>query len=379
MHNSAVDITFMRQALDLAALGEGCVEPNPMVGCVIVADGEVLGFGYHRRFGGPHAEREALADVERHGHIHRLPTATAYVTLEPCCHHGKTPPCTDALLQARLSRVVVAMLDPFEQVAGQGVAQLSAAGIRVDVGALQAEAMALNAPYLKRLRYQRPWIIGKWAMSLDGKTATRTGHSQWISGEASRELVHEVRGRVDAILVGSGTALTDDPNLTARAKQPPARTAWRVVIDSKLQLSQNSQLVSTADRYPTLLWCGPNASPQKMQELRQMGCLVEQSTAPDSNQRFEHLLEYLTAQHRATNVLVEGGGRLLGSLLDIGQLDETLAFVAPQLIGGTDAYPAMAGMGLKQVGDGPRLASLEHRILGNDVLIRCRWDWSKSR
>jgi diaminohydroxyphosphoribosylaminopyrimidine deaminase / 5-amino-6-(5-phosphoribosylamino)uracil reductase len=368
----------MRLALELASKGGGHVEPNPLVGCVIARGDELLGSGYHRRFGGPHAEREALAQVAEAGNAHRLADATAYVTLEPCCHFGKTPPCTDALLESNVSRVVVAMLDPFEHVAGQGVALLRSAGLQVDLGCLETEASLLNAPYLKRLRQQRPWVIGKWAMSLDGKTATHTGHSQWISGEASRAFVHELRGRMDAIIVGSGTAIADNPQLTARTADPP-RIPLRVVVDSQLQLPLNCHLVATARSVPTLLWCGPSANPADIRRLREQGCSVEQCTEPDPNTRLERMLEYLVTEHRTTNALIEGGSRLLGSLVELGQLDESLVFIAPKLIGGAKAVPAIAGLGFANINDGPSLLSLEHRILGEDAMIRCRWDWKRSR
>ncbi len=219
---SSEERQWMHRALKLAAQGQGWVEPNPMVGCVIVKAGQLISEGYHRRFGGPHAEVDAIG---RASDSEQLVGSTAYVTLEPCCHFGKTPPCVDALIAARVKRVVAAMGDPFAQVSGLGFKKLQAAGIEVQVGVCQDEANQLNAPYLKRLRTGRPFVIAKWAMSIDGKIATRTGDSQWISGEASRAEVHRLRGLVDAVIVGGGTALADDPTLTARPPGPrqPAR------------------------------------------------------------------------------------------------------------------------------------------------------------
>src|SRR5919197_3355884 len=212
---SASDLDWMSRALELAERGRGFVEPNPLVGAVVVRDGRVVGEGWHRRYGEAHAEVNALAAA---GEAAR--GATLYVTLEPCCHHGKTPPCTDAVLRAGVRRVVAAMADPFPQVAGQGVAQLRAAGVEVEVGVCEREARELNAPYLTLLAEGRPYVHAKWAMSLDGKIATRGGDSRWISGPASREVVHRLRGRVDAILVGAGTVRADDPLLTARPLGP---------------------------------------------------------------------------------------------------------------------------------------------------------------
>ena len=236
----------MRRAVELAERGRGHVEPNPLVGAVIVRDGQIVGEGWHKKFGQAHAEVNAFTSA---GEAAR--GATLYVTLEPCCHHGKTPPCTDAVIRAGIARVVAALQDPFPQVAGQGAALLRAAGIPIEFGVCAKEARRQNAPYLKLLATGRPYVHAKWAMSLDGKIATRTGDSQWISNETSRRRVHELRGRMDGILVGIGTALADDPLLTARPPGP--RTACRVILDSKGRLPITSQLVRTAAQVPTLI------------------------------------------------------------------------------------------------------------------------------
>jgi diaminohydroxyphosphoribosylaminopyrimidine deaminase / 5-amino-6-(5-phosphoribosylamino)uracil reductase len=208
------DVTWMRRAYELAWQGEGWVEPNPMVGCVLVRDGQVIGEGWHQRYGDSHAEVNAI----RAAHAQGIPTqgATAYVTLEPCCHFGKTPPCTDAIIEAGISRVVIGCSDPFEKVAGEGISLLRAAKMHVDVGVLEAEIAEQLSPFRKTVTQKLPWVIAKWAMTLDGKIASHTGDSRWISNEASRAKVHQLRGRVDAIIVGMGTVLADDPLLTAR-------------------------------------------------------------------------------------------------------------------------------------------------------------------
>src|SRR5579871_1062456 len=237
-----LDPLFMSRALELARRGQGFVEPNPMVGCVLATDEGVVGEGWHRRFGGAHAEVEALTVAGS-----RARGATAYLTLEPCSHFGKTPPCAPALIEAGVRRVVVAMEDPFPEVAGKGLALLRSTGVDVEVGLMRDEAAWLNAPYLRRVVDRRPWIIAKWAMTLDGKIATRTGDSQWISGRPSREIVHQLRARVDAVIVGRGTAERDDPLLTARpADGNVARVATRIVVDGGAKLSSTSQLVQTA-------------------------------------------------------------------------------------------------------------------------------------
>src|SRR5947209_6440905 len=238
---SDADWEWMRRALELAERGRGQVEPNPLVGAVVVRDGRAVGEGWHQRYGQAHAEVNALAAAGE-----AAAGATVYVTLEPCCHHGKTPPCTDALLQAGIHRVVAAMTDPFPQVAGRGAEVLRAAGVEVALGVCEVEARRLNAPYLKLLATGRPYVHAKWAMTLDGKIATVGGDSKWISGEASRRRVHALRGRMDAIVVGSGTVRADDPLLTARPPGP--RTPARIVLDSKAQISRESQLLRTLDQ-----------------------------------------------------------------------------------------------------------------------------------
>ena len=262
-----IDAFHMARALRLAEAGRGRVEPNPLVGCIIAQGAEIIGEGWHQRFGGPHAEIEALAVAGR-----RAAGATMYVTLEPCCHQGKTPPCTQAVIAAGLRRVVVAARDPFPPVDGSGIAALEAAGIAVDVGLREDSARTLNAPYLKLLATGRPWVIAKWAMTLDGKIAARGGSSRWISSAASRRIAHALRGRVDAIVVGRGTAATDDPLLTARPSGP--RIATRIVLDTAATLATDRQLVRTARQTPLLVVVGPRAAAADRQRLEAEGCEI---------------------------------------------------------------------------------------------------------
>src|SRR4051812_36307295 len=263
-----LDSRMMLRALELARKGQGHVEPNPMVGCVIVQWEEIVGEAWHRIFGGPHAEALALTAAGE-----RARGATMYATLEPCCHHGKTPPCTDAIIAAGIKRVVVAMRDPFPQVAGSGLKQLAPAGIEVELGLHEAEAQQLNAPYLKLLATGRPWVIAKWAMTLDGKIATRTGDSQWISSEASRAVVHQLRGRMDAVIVGSETARLDNPLLTTRPVDfaDVKRTATRIVVDSAASLPLESRLVQTARDVPVLVAAAEDAAPSACSRLTEAG------------------------------------------------------------------------------------------------------------
>jgi len=417
------DEIWMRRALSLARRGIGHVEPNPPVGCVLLRAGVVIGEGYHRQFGQAHAEVDALRDAAQRGHDPR--GATAYVTLEPCSHFGKTPPCCQALIAAGVARVVAAIGDPSPHVAGQGFAALRTAGIEVHVGVLEDEARHLLGPFLKRLQTGRPWVIAKWAMSLDGKLATHSGHSQWISGPAARQIVHQVRGQMDAILVGIGTALADDPALTARppdntgtaaapcchtpptlppadqpptdqppTAQPPAgsihaaphRRATRVVVDRHLRLPLTSQLVQTAQHCPVLLACAPTADPARRAALMAAGVEVwspplpaettaavdPHSVPPSTDFDYAGLVHQLLCQLAArgmTRVLVEGGGDLLGNLFDQGLVDEVYVFVAPKILGGTDAISPVGGRGLAQVPATKNLHRLSHQVLGDDVLI----------
>jgi len=262
------DKQHLARALELAERGRGCVEPNPLVGCVIVLDGQVVGEGWHEQFGGPHAEINAMTQAGEQSR-----GADLYVTLEPCCHHGKTPPCTDALIQAGIARVIGGCEDPNPQVAGQGIAKLREAGIVVEVMKDHA-ARKLIAPFTKRMTAGQPWVIAKWAMTLDGKIATHTGESQWISSEASRALVHKIRGQVDAILVGRQTVERDDPLLTARPPGP--RIATRIVLDSEASISLESQLVRSADQAPLLIVAKTTAAVERIKRLQDRGIEVFQ-------------------------------------------------------------------------------------------------------
>ena len=285
---------------------------------------------------------------------------SAYVTLEPCCHQGKTGPCTEALISAGVRRVVCAMRDPFEAVAGRGIAALEAAGVSVETGMMEEESRRINAPYLKLVTTGQPWVIVKWAMTLDGKIATHTGDSRWISGEASRAIVQQLRGRVDAIVVGRHTSEKDDPLLTVRRKG--ARVATRIVVDSLASLRLDSQLVRTAGQAPVLIAVGAGASQDKIDRLTSTGCEVivcrtTKTTGSGENAASRVSIEALLLElgrRKMTNVLVEGGGELLGSLFDIGAIDEAHVFIAPILIGGRDAPTAMAGVGFGKDGCCPK-------------------------
>jgi diaminohydroxyphosphoribosylaminopyrimidine deaminase/5-amino-6-(5-phosphoribosylamino)uracil reductase len=352
----------MRQALALAARGRGFVEPNPMVGAVVLdSAGQLVGEGWHQNFGGPHAEVHALAAAGE-----RARGGTLVITLEPCCHWGKTPPCTDAILKAGLRRVVAAMADPFPKVAGGGLKILRDAGLEVHVGLCEAEAKRLNAAYLKLLRTGRPWVHLKWAMTLDGKIATRTGNSKWISGDESHRRVHELRGVMDAIIVGRGTVVADDPRLTARPPGP--RVPVRIVVSASGELPEQCQLRATARESPVVVFTAAG-NEGKLAGWRADGAEIVPLAASDTGLSISAVLDDL-GRRRFTHVLVEGGAGLLGSFLDAGAADEFHVFVAPKLVGGDNALSPVGGNGVARIADAPRLAEPTAQLCGEDVYLR---------
>ncbi len=355
------DEQFLTRALELAEQGRGYVEPNPLVGCVIVREEKVVAEGWHQKFGGPHAEIVALtaAGDQARG-------ADLYVTLEPCCHHGKTPPCIDSLINAGVARVIVGCVDPNPQVAGQGIAKLREAGIAVDVCENNAAAKKIIAPFTKRMTKGQPWVIAKWAMTLDGKIATHTGSSQWISSDASRALVHRIRGNVDAILVGRVTVERDDPLLTARPPGP--RVATRIVLDSEASISLESQLVRTAHQVPLMIVARDTAPPTRVKELEERGVEVYRLPVVAWQEQLTILLDELGSRG-LTNLLVEGGSLVLGAFTDIQAIDEVHAFIAPKLAGGKDALSPIAGSGLSDMNAAHSLTDVEIEVLDGDVHV----------
>ncbi|XAL97954.1 bifunctional diaminohydroxyphosphoribosylaminopyrimidine deaminase/5-amino-6-(5-phosphoribosylamino)uracil reductase RibD [Phycisphaeraceae bacterium D3-23] len=369
------DEAWMWQALALAEQGRGRVEPNPMVGCVLVKDGREIGRGHTAPFGGPHAEAVALEDARQRNEDPA--GATCYVTLEPCSHHGKTPPCADALVEAHIARAVVAMADPFERVAGQGLTRLREAGIEVVCGVCEAQARAVNAPYLKRIATGLPWVIVKWASTLDGRIATHTGDSRWISSPASRQRVHELRARVDAIMVGVGTVLADDPKLTARDVEV-LRTARRVVVDPELRTPPHTQLTLASELGdPPITFAvdehlidGPA---KRIHDYRDHGLeIVPLPQLPDQHLDLAPLLKHLVAAHDATNILVEGGAGLVGSMLKQNLVDQLLVFIAPKLLGDDNALNAVTGFSRDQIDDATTLKLNSVERIEDDVLLDYR-------
>lgn len=363
---SAADERYMQRALRLARRGLGRVEPNPMVGCVIVAGNAIIGEGWHRRFGGPHAEIDALRSCRRSPR-----GTTVYVTLEPCRHFGKTPPCTTALLEAGVRRVVAPTIDPNPPVAGGGFALLRKAGVQVDVGLCAAEASELIAPFVKLVRQRLPWVILKWAQSLDGKIAATSGDAKWISDDASRAHAHRVRGRMDAIVVGIGTVLADDPMLTCRVGRPK-RVATRVVLDRRLRTPLDARLVRTAGEVPTWVFCGRDVPQRRMRALAQAGCKVSAVPATRDGVSLRAVLRAL-ARAGAMNVLVEGGGRVLGAFHDQRLADEAHVYIAPVLLGGAAALSPLHGRGVATVAKALRLPGpLTPVRVGDGLVVQTR-------
>jgi diaminohydroxyphosphoribosylaminopyrimidine deaminase / 5-amino-6-(5-phosphoribosylamino)uracil reductase len=360
----------MQYAIACAKRGLGFVEPNPAVGAILVDDsGVLIAEGWHKSFGGPHAEVDCLialaANVPDETHRRQLlESATMYVSLEPCCHTGKTGPCSQAIIQSGIRHVVVATRDPSPHVDGGGIAELKAAGISVQLGTASDDAERLIQPFLHQGRTNRPWVHAKWAMTLDGKIASRTGSSQWISNKESRDIVHQLRGRMDAVIVGSGTARIDNPTLTARP--PGLRRATRIVLDSKASLPSDCNLIGSLEDGPVMVVCGDAASKQDIQRLTELGVEILQLGGVRPN--IEHLLDELGTRSM-TNVLVEGGGELFGSLLDQRLINEAHVFVAPKIVGGQDAVSPVAGIGSDMISSGCQLQYTETRCVGSDIYI----------
>jgi diaminohydroxyphosphoribosylaminopyrimidine deaminase / 5-amino-6-(5-phosphoribosylamino)uracil reductase len=361
-----LDRRHLRRALELAVRGRGTTHPNPMVGCVL-ADGEhVVGEGWHERAGAPHAEARALAGA---GAAAR--GATAYVTLEPCAHQGRTPPCTDALIGAGIARVVYASPDPDPRVAGRGDARLRGAGIEVVAGAMRAEADAINAAYLTHRRLGRPWVRYKTAMTLDGKIATRTGRSRWITGPEARELVQRWRHEADAVAVGVTTLLQDDPALTTRlAADGAGRTARKVVFDAIARTPTTARVFDDGpDGAPARVTVvvGPDAPAARVRALEARGATVTCVPLFQGRPRVATALRDLAADG-VVELLLEGGGTLAWSFLAAGAIDRVAWFVAPKLVGGRGATP-LAGLGVASMDEAVALRGATVRPVGEDLLI----------
>jgi diaminohydroxyphosphoribosylaminopyrimidine deaminase/5-amino-6-(5-phosphoribosylamino)uracil reductase len=371
------DARWLTLAARLAVRGVGKVEPNPLVGCVIVRDGRVLGMGHHRVLGGAHAEVDALSSAAARGEDVR--GATMVVTLEPCNHTGRTGPCSEAIVRAGIREVVIGVPDP-NPIAKGGAERLIAAGVAVRFASVGSEARRaceqLIMPFVLRLQRNRPWVIAKWAQTVDGRVATRTGESKWISGELARDRVHRLRGRVDGVLTGIGTVIADDPMLNARRGVPPRRVATRVVADTDLDIPLDRKLVTTARDLPTLVACERSMactsySAKKRAALDQAGvgivAIAENGIGRGIDLR--ELLAVLHAQHRMSTVLVEAGPGLLGSLMEDDLIDEAIVYIAPLVLGDEQARSVAIGRVAERLSSARAFALQRVRRCGEDVEI----------
>jgi diaminohydroxyphosphoribosylaminopyrimidine deaminase/5-amino-6-(5-phosphoribosylamino)uracil reductase len=363
-----IDRRHLARAIELAEGGRGRVSPNPLVGAVIGRHDEVLGEGFHQALGGPHAEVEAIEAAGGRD----LDGATLYVSLEPCCHQGRTPPCTEAIRAAGIERVVVASDDPSEHASGRGLGILRDEGVEVVVadGELAARARLINQPFRKHARTGRPWVLFKSAMTLDGKVATRGGDSKWISGEESRRLAHRWRSQCDAVAVGIGTALADDPQLTARI-DGVVRQPRRVVFDSLARLPLASKLVRDARTTPLTVVVSRAAPRAATDALATHGADVVVATGENETARVRSALDQLGAQGIAS-ILLEGGPHLAGAFLDAGEVDEMRLFLAPMVLGGRTARDPLEGEGVEAIADAARALTLDCDRVGDDLLVSAR-------
>ncbi len=358
------DTGYMRLALEEAARGLGRTSPNPCVGAVIVRDNVIVGRGYHRRAGTPHAEVNAIADA---GPAAR--GATIYVTLEPCNHTGRTPPCTRAILEAGIRRVVIGMKDPNPSVVGGGGDFLADRGIEVTCGVLEQECRRLNHPFLKHSVTGLPWVIMKAGMSLDGRITYRRGEGGAITGAAARERVHVLRDRTDAILVGVETALVDDPSLTCRRRDRPGRDPLRVVLDSRLRLAPDARMLRQESEAATWIFCGPSPPVGREEHLVRAGAVVHRvDLRDDGGLDLEQVLAVL-GRAGLTSVLVEGGAAVHGSFLRHGLVDEVFLFMAPFFIG-SQGVPVIDGYAIEGRETAPRLREMHVERLAGDILVR---------
>ena len=365
------DERHLLRALELAAEARGQVSPNPLVGAVVVKNGRTIGEGFHHAAGEPHAEREALAACSEDP-----AGATLYVSLEPCCHHGRTPPCTEAIVSAGIARVVIASDDPSGKAAGRGLGILRDEGVAVEVvnGAVSEAARLLNQPFRKHAKTGRPLVVWKAAMTLDGRVATARGDSKWISSDASRAHAHRWRAECDAVAVGIGTVLADDPLLTARF-EGVSRQPRRIVFDSEARLPLTSRLVRTVREAPVVVVCSRAAKRTATEALAAAGVEVIVVRGDTEGARVAAALAEL-GQREVQSLMLEGGPHLAGAFMDAGELDEARVFVAPLIAGGTESRVALEGEGVALIGDAPRALAQTVETIDGDVLIQARFrEW----
>ncbi len=358
-----IDKKYMQRAIELALRARGRTSPNPLVGAVIVKDGHIIGEGYHQKAGTPHAEIHALqsAGTEASG-------ATLYVSLEPCCHHGRTPPCTEAIIKAGIKRVVIAAMDPNPKVAGKGSEILQQAGIETEVGVMREAAVQLNEVFFKYIQSGMPFVALKTAMTLDGKIAAHTGDSRWITGADARKYVHQLRNTYDAILVGIGTVLADNPQLNTRLDDEQGRNPIRIVIDSNLELPVDSIIAQSSKQQPTIVFCGTNSDEGKAQPLAALGVEIIKLELEEDKVPLSEAMSIL-AGREITSILVEGGAEINASFIHTGLVDKLFWFIAPKIVGGRGAPSPVGGDGCEFMNEAVQLTISEVRSFEKDILI----------
>lgn len=355
------DEKYMQRALGLARQGEGHVNPNPCVGAVIVKDGKIIGEGYHQKYGELHAERNALRNCKESPE-----GADLYVTLEPCCHYGKTPPCTEAIIENGIKRVIVGSPDCNPLVAGKGIKILREAGIEVTEGVLQKECDELNKIFFHFMKTGKPYVMMKYAMTMDGKIATHTGASKWITGETARKKVHEDRGRFMAIMAGVGTVLADNPLLTCRIEGKKSPT--RIICDTHLRMPPNAEIVKTAKEVPTIIAVSESVSEEKKIPFVEKGCEIWELPEKEDVVDLHALMQKL-GERKIDSVLLEGGGTLNFTALRNGIVNAVQAYIAPKIFGGTEAKTPVEGMGVCLPEEAFKLKNTKLSFLGEDILI----------
>ena len=353
----------MRRAIRLAKKGGGYVHPNPLVGCVVVKDGKIIAEGYHEKYGEYHAERNALLHCQS-----ETKGASLYVTLEPCCHYGKTPPCTEIIIERGIKKVYVGILDPNPLVAGKGVKILQDAGIEVEVGLCADEIRELNKVFLKYITTKRPYVIMKTAMTLDGKIAAFTGDSKWVTNEESRKMVHELRSEMAGVIVGIGTVLDDDPMLNVRLEGNPHQPI-RIVVDSNLRIPIDSQLIKTAKEYRTIVATIKRDDCRDARPCVSTGIELIQCKSKDGHVNINDLMTKL-GSIGIDSLLLEGGGTLNAAFLEAGCVDEVWAFIAPKIIGGEGAKTPVSGKGIAKMSNAIQLQNIDIQNIKGDILIK---------
>lgn len=352
------DKSYMKSVIELAEKGMGRVNPNPMVGCIIVKNKKIVGKGYHKYFGAPHAEIEALSKAEK-----LVRGSTMYVNLEPCCHYGKTPPCSKAIIKAGIRKIIIAMKDPNPLVNGKGIKELRRNNIEIKTGVLEEEARKLNKGYIRYINKKKPFVILKTAVTLDGKIATVTGDSKWISSEQSRDYVHKLRSQVDAVLVGINTVLRDDPELTSRRNK---KNPIRIVLDTYLSIPLDAKVLDK--KANTVIVTGSHEN-RKIGLLKNKGVKVIGLDSTNGRIKLKQLIEEL-GKMSITTLLVEGGGDIYTSFLEQNMVDKVLFFIAPKIIGGKKAITPFKGKGISRISNAIKLKDISIRRFGNDILVQ---------